>query len=188
MSSQHLWHNAQDLHRYKQDRDLALRKGSEDRVTPLTKKLFSIITYWKRENQFSSMECHWVYQQHSRAGPMPGAAGQHRVNSMVLFLGVLLYFIYLYECACASACKCMYVCVCCILFYLFCLIGLLLNCFDFQCVCVCVCVCVCLRKRKREERCPPQLVGLCRSTWGSHLGSWIPQRLVCAEESVEYRS
>ena len=28
----------------------------------------------------------------------------------------------------------------------------------------------------------------CRSTWGSHLGSWIPQRLVCTGESVDYRS
>jgi hypothetical protein len=30
--------------------------------------------------------------------------------------------------------------------------------------------------------------GLCQSTWGSHLGSWIPLRLVCAGESVDYRS
>jgi hypothetical protein len=26
------------------------------------------------------------------------------------------------------------------------------------------------------------------STWGSHLGSWIPPRLVCTGESVDYRS
>jgi hypothetical protein len=26
------------------------------------------------------------------------------------------------------------------------------------------------------------------NTWGSHLGSWIPQRLVCAGESADYRS
>ena len=28
----------------------------------------------------------------------------------------------------------------------------------------------------------------CRSTWGSHLGSWTPRRLVCTGESVDYRS
>ena len=39
-----------------------------------------------------------------------------------------------------------------------------------------------------EERCPPCPGGLCRSTWSSHLGSRIPLRLVCAGESVDYRS
>jgi hypothetical protein len=39
-----------------------------------------------------------------------------------------------------------------------------------------------------EERCPPCPGGLCWSTWGSHLSFWIPLRLVCAGESVEYRS
>ena len=39
-----------------------------------------------------------------------------------------------------------------------------------------------------EERCPPFLGGLCHSTWGSHLGSQISQRLVCTGESVDYRS
>ena len=39
-----------------------------------------------------------------------------------------------------------------------------------------------------EERCPPHPGGLCWSTWGSHLGSRIPPRLVCAGESVDYRS
>ena len=38
-----------------------------------------------------------------------------------------------------------------------------------------------------EERCLSRLGGLCQSTWGSHLGSWIPQRLVCTGESVDYR-
>jgi hypothetical protein len=30
--------------------------------------------------------------------------------------------------------------------------------------------------------------GLCLSSWGSHLGFWIPQRLVCAGDSADYRS
>ena len=39
-----------------------------------------------------------------------------------------------------------------------------------------------------EERCPPCLRGLCWSTSGSHLGSRIPQRLICTGESVDCRS
>ena len=39
-----------------------------------------------------------------------------------------------------------------------------------------------------EEKCPPCPRGLCRSTSGRHLGSWIPLRLVCTGESVDYRS
>jgi hypothetical protein len=39
-----------------------------------------------------------------------------------------------------------------------------------------------------EERCLPCPGGLCWSTWGSHLHSRIPLRIVCAGESVDYRS
>jgi hypothetical protein len=39
-----------------------------------------------------------------------------------------------------------------------------------------------------EQRCTPSPGGLWLSTWGSNLGSWIPQRLVCTGESVDYRS
>jgi hypothetical protein len=39
-----------------------------------------------------------------------------------------------------------------------------------------------------EERCPPHPGRLCQRTWGSNLGSRIPPRLVCAGESVDYRS
>jgi hypothetical protein len=39
-----------------------------------------------------------------------------------------------------------------------------------------------------EDRCPPHLGGPCWSTWGSHLGSRILQRLVCTGKSVDYRS
>lgn len=38
-----------------------------------------------------------------------------------------------------------------------------------------------------EERCPPDLGGLCLSTWGKHLGSRTPQRLVSVGESADYR-
>lgn len=40
-------------------------------VPPLTQKLFATDTNWQKEkNQFSPMECYWVYQPHSRAGAM----------------------------------------------------------------------------------------------------------------------
>jgi hypothetical protein len=39
-----------------------------------------------------------------------------------------------------------------------------------------------------EERCLPHPGGLCWSTWGRHLWSWISQRLVCACESADNRS
>jgi hypothetical protein len=39
-----------------------------------------------------------------------------------------------------------------------------------------------------EERCLLHPGRLCWSTWGHHLGSWIPLRLGCAGESVDYRN
>ena len=39
-----------------------------------------------------------------------------------------------------------------------------------------------------EKTCPPCPWGLCWITWGTHLGSRIPLRLVCRGESVDYRS
>jgi hypothetical protein len=39
-----------------------------------------------------------------------------------------------------------------------------------------------------EEGCPPLQGGFYRSTWGSHFGSQISQRLVCEGESVDYKS
>jgi hypothetical protein len=42
-----------------------------------------------------------------------------------------------------------------------------------------------LKKEIEEDLTHPG--GLCWSTWGSHHGSQIPQRLVCTGESVNYR-
>jgi hypothetical protein len=39
-----------------------------------------------------------------------------------------------------------------------------------------------------EERCQACLGELCQSIWGSHLWSWISQKLVWAGENVDYRS
>jgi hypothetical protein len=39
--------------------------------------------------------------------------------------------------------------------------------------------------RGEVSACP---AGLYWSTWGSHLGSWIPPGLVCTGENVDYRS
>lgn len=47
-------------------------RGSGHEVTPLTKKFFVIDYLWQRGSQFSTMEHHWLCQQHSKAGPCPG--------------------------------------------------------------------------------------------------------------------
>lgn len=53
---------------------------------PLTKKLFAINTYREKKNQFSQMKFQWNYQPYSRAGPMPGVIGQHKMNYMLFVL------------------------------------------------------------------------------------------------------
>lgn len=45
--------------------------GVDTNFSPLTKNLFSIVTYWERENEFSIIEYHKVYQPHSMAGSWP---------------------------------------------------------------------------------------------------------------------
>lgn len=47
----------------------ALRGGVDVGPTP-TKKLSVIDIYWQRENQFSSVEYHWLYQSYFRIGLM----------------------------------------------------------------------------------------------------------------------
>lgn len=58
-----------DLHRFKSDKTPALQRGSGHKVPPLTHKLFATGAW--QENQVSPMECHWVYQPHSRTDHMP---------------------------------------------------------------------------------------------------------------------
>lgn len=59
-----------DLHRVKPGGVPALRGGGRHRLLPLAKKLFAADTSGQRQNQFSPSEDHWVYQPHSKAGPM----------------------------------------------------------------------------------------------------------------------
>lgn len=46
-----------------QTKILVLRKESEQKDLSIFKKLIAINIYWerKRKNQFSLVECHWVY-------------------------------------------------------------------------------------------------------------------------------
>lgn len=46
--------------------------GSSQKVPSLNQKLFVIETCWDGEGQISPMECHWMYQAHSRADTMLG--------------------------------------------------------------------------------------------------------------------
>ena len=54
---------AQDLHMFKPDKVVALGEGNGHGVSLLTMKPFLIDTCWQRENQFSPIECLWLYQQ-----------------------------------------------------------------------------------------------------------------------------
>lgn len=46
-------------------------RGMEQGVPFLTEKLPAVDTGWQRQNWFSPMEPHWVYQPQFRAVPMP---------------------------------------------------------------------------------------------------------------------
>ena len=48
----------------------ALRMGSGHKVSLLTKKVFAINTWRRRENQFSSMEWHWIINNTPGQAPM----------------------------------------------------------------------------------------------------------------------
>lgn len=66
MASQRLWQCSQGLCRIKPGRVSALRGGGGGHKVPhLPKKLFSTGALWQKENQFSPMECLWVYQPFS---------------------------------------------------------------------------------------------------------------------------
>jgi len=72
-----------------------LRQASRQKVTPLTENLCVTITCQETQNQFSPMECHWVYESHSRAAPMPKRI-EKGLNwgeaDSVLVISVLLIF------------------------------------------------------------------------------------------------
>lgn len=60
---------------------------------PLAKKLFATIFPWERENHFSSLECYWIYQPHTRVGCMPRSSWLTQMESMS-FVSFLFYFLY----------------------------------------------------------------------------------------------
>lgn len=62
-----------------------------------------------KKNQFSPMQCHWVYQPQSRAGPdYPGVVAQHKIDFIIFsciffFFLVLLIFLFL-QSVCFDSC------------------------------------------------------------------------------------
>lgn len=64
-----LWQVAEDLHKFKPDNAPALSRRGRQSPRPNHGVLFAINTWLQRENQFSPVVCHWVYQPHSRSGP-----------------------------------------------------------------------------------------------------------------------
>lgn len=110
-NSQTLRQHTEDVHRSKPDKIPSPGKKWAYGPT-LTNKLFAKETSWKREKQYSSMECHQVCQPCFTAGPIPGTVGQNKMDSMVLEFVVLFL-------------ECMYLlCAPCIVcFVILCLIG-----------------------------------------------------------------
>lgn len=49
------------------------QKGTQS--SSLSKMVFASDTFWERENLFSSMELHWLYQQHSGLGSYTRVVG-----------------------------------------------------------------------------------------------------------------
>lgn len=66
MNTQRLWQQARDCTCLS-----PASRGCEDKLSSPTKKVFAIDSSWKRESQFSPIECYWVYQPHSRTETMP---------------------------------------------------------------------------------------------------------------------
>lgn len=99
MNAQMLQQCGQDLQRFKTDRMLALRWGSRHKVTPLTKELFAIDTFWEKENKqankptrqsvFStrvSLILHTPYSKaYSRAYPMPKSSHNTTQNQILSY-------------------------------------------------------------------------------------------------------
>jgi hypothetical protein len=50
MNSLRLWQHAQDRHKVKLGQSPELRKASEYKALPLTRKPYAIDTFWEREN------------------------------------------------------------------------------------------------------------------------------------------
>lgn len=62
-------------------------------VPSLIKKLFAIAYCWQRWSLFSPMECHYIYQPHCRAGPIPRKSWPTPNKLHGIFVGFLFHFI-----------------------------------------------------------------------------------------------
>lgn len=78
----------------KLDKTPTLRRESGYKVPPITKELFAVDTYWERESEFSPVEYPWVYQPHSRVGPISRSScpKQNRLHVFRAIFSFLLSF------------------------------------------------------------------------------------------------
>lgn len=95
MKSQRLWLHTQDLHRFKADK-LLWEREVETKHYHQKKMLFLINMYWEMENWLFSVEYHWLYKPHSRAGHLPRTiwATQNRLYHVLVVLFVSFCFIW----------------------------------------------------------------------------------------------
>lgn len=88
MNTQRLWQHVRDSTCLS-----PASRGCEDKLSSPTKKVFAIDTFWKRESQFSPIECYCVYQPHSRTETMPrsGLVNIKWIPCFSLFVWLLFF-------------------------------------------------------------------------------------------------
>lgn len=59
------------------------QKGVIDSGFLLIKMLFAFDKQWQRESQFSTTDCHWVYERSISVGSSSGVPGQHKINTTI---------------------------------------------------------------------------------------------------------
>lgn len=95
ISPQRLCQKVQDIHKFKPDKISTSRKENGHKVLMLINKLFVINSYWDKENQFSPMECQYIYQPHSQLAHAQEQLANTKwiLEAFVYFSGfVLIYF------------------------------------------------------------------------------------------------
>lgn len=89
MNSQILWQHALGLHRFTPVRVPVLRRGSDEEIQTLARKLSAIDTRLQRERQFSPVESHWIYKPYLRKDrPHPKSRWPPQDELRVIFVSL----------------------------------------------------------------------------------------------------
>lgn len=86
MNLQRLWQTAKDLHRFKEDKITALKRGNRNKVSPIAKKLFAIYLHWQREKSVFSIGTSLGILSTTQRRPVPR-------NSCLIQMGTIFIFV-----------------------------------------------------------------------------------------------